>query len=73
MAKIKAYNMRYNHNRSGITIYLLPTFELVFNEYGAKYQPNWELNIRFIWFELSIQSSKYGKAFQKEFREEENE
>ena len=71
--RIKTYNKRYEAGRSGITICLLPTFELVFNEYGAKFQPNWELNIRFIWFMLSIQSSKYGRAFDKEFREEVNE
>lgn len=68
--KFKIYNNRYESERSGITIYPLPAFEFVFNEYGSKWQPNWELNIRFIWFMLSIQSSKYGKAFQKEFRRE---
>ena len=66
--RIKTYNNRYEAGRSGITIYLLPTFELVFNEYGAKFQPNWKLNIKFVWFMLSIQSSKYGRAFHKEFR-----
>lgn len=68
--RIKIYNKRYEAGRSGITIYLLPTFQLVFNEYGSEWQPNWELNIRFVWFMLSIQSSKHGRAFHKEFRRE---
>lgn len=69
--KINVYNMRYSSERRGITIYLLPTFQLIFNEYGECYNPNWQLNIRFIWFMLSIYSSKNGRAFKKWFRNEE--
>lgn len=39
--KINVYNMRYSSERRGITIYLLPTFQLIFNEYGECYNPNW--------------------------------
>lgn len=66
--RVVAHNLRYEPKRSGITIYPLPTFELILNEYGSEWQPNWKLNIRFIWFMLSVQSSKRGKAFQKEYR-----
>lgn len=56
--KIKTQNIRYRTGREGIELYPFPTIQLVFNEYGEPFIPTWKIKFCWIWFQLSIESSK---------------
>lgn len=65
--KVKFYNLRLSCGREGIEIFPLPTIHCILNEYGEKFKPNWEVRIRWIWYCISIRSSKCGKGHSETF------
>jgi hypothetical protein len=61
--RIAFRNLRLSAGREGFEIYILPAFQLILNEYGIKYMPNWELRVRWLWFALIIYSKGSGKSY----------
>ena len=61
--RVKFYNLRLSCSREGIEIFPLPTIHCILNEYGERFKPNWEIRIRWIWYCISIRSSKCGKEY----------
>lgn len=58
MIKIRFRNMRMRCGREGIEFYPPPTVQCVFNEYGERFRPKWQIRLWWIWFCLMISSAK---------------